>query len=781
MKRFIYNASVVAIATTAAIGGSANAQSTAETPAVAAAPATASDGIEDIVVTARRRDETSLSTPVVVTAVSAEQLEQRGINTIDGLVKLVPNLVSGEGGGAQQGIVAIRGVSGSESNPIADQAVSFNIDGVQVARASVRRMATIDLAQIEVLKGPQALFFGKNSPAGVIAIKSAEPTNEFTGKLSGAFGILGQELVGEGFISGPVSSNAGFRVAFYGSDLAGFGHNRISPTSIYAPSDLNSGAAKEYALRGTFVVNPTDGIKAAFRANYSNLRTNGPFDNSQLIDCPSGRPQFGDPIACKADDETYFGSSGPVVGTLNKKIGNGDPFLKQNQGLYSLNLDADLSDTLKLTSITGLYKVSTRIVDNTVPTANPTFIRPAAIELDFTEKSQELRLLSDFSGPFNFLMGTHLSNSNAHSYTQTFSNAAAPVVGSSWDAIQKGKAWSVLAQVMLTPIERVEISGGGRYSRETKRLTRARSGPLLVDRTLVAPEMTWSNFSPEATIAFRPNDRTTVFASYKQGFLSGGFNAPSINAGADVRYDQQTVDGIEGGLKFLTADRNLRLDLTAYDYQLKGLQVSTSVNGVLTTTNAGAVSLKGVELVSTYATPLPGLKLNGAVAYTDGVFDQYTVACYRGQTRTMGCNFGTPNASGIFSLQDRSGQRMIRSPKWVANAGISYGTEFATGTKFSFSTDLSYTSSYDTDATGNPGGIQKGYALVDATAMIEDGSGDWEFALIGQNLTNRYYVTRTTAVTGSGTAPGGATGTRADTQGYVSRGREIKLRLTRRF
>jgi len=760
---------------------SASASAVAQTSEQPSAAEANTDNSGDIIVTARKRDETSLAVPVVLTAVSADQLDKRGINTIDSLTKLVPTLVSGEGGGAQQGIVAIRGVSGSESNPTADQAVSFNIDGVQVARASVRRMAMMDLAQIEVLKGPQALFFGKNSPAGVISIKSADPTQSFEGKFSLAYGVVGREVTGEGFVSGPLTPTLGARVAFYGSNLHGFGENLISPSNIYAPSNRNSGASEEYAVRGTLKFDPTDRLSATLRANYSSLSTNGPFDNSQLLDCPLGTPQFGDPIACEADDETYIGASGPVAGTINPRIGDGDPFLKQRQGLYSLNLDYDLTDTLHLASITGVYDLKTRIVDNTVPTANPTFIRPAAIELNFNEFSQELRLQSSFDGVLNFLTGAHYSTSDIYSYTQTFSNAAVPVVGSSWDIIQKGEAYSVFGQLIVQPVEIVEISAGGRYSHETKRLTRAKSGPQLLDRTLVASDMTWTNFSPEATVAIRPNSKTTIFGSYKEGFLSGGFNAPSVANGADVRYDQQTIAGFEGGLKALLLDNKLRLDLTAYSYKLKGLQVSTSVNGVLTTANAGKVSLKGVELSLHYTTPIEGLSLNAAGAYTKGVFDEYTVACYRGQTVAMGCDFGTRNAAGLFTLQDRSGQRMIRSPKWTLNGGISYATEFESGARLNLSTDVAYNSSIDTDATGNPGGLQKGYALLDATAMIASSSGTWEFAVIGKNLTNQYYVTRTTVVTGSGSNPGGTVGTLADTQGYVSRGREVVLRVTRRF
>src|SRR5690606_17528817 len=111
-----------------------------------------------------------IEVPVVVTAVGGEMLRAQGITNVDGIARMVPQLlIANQGGSVQGGNISIRGVSGPDSNPFGDQAVSFNVDGVQVAKATVRRMADIDIAQVEVLKGPQALFFGKNSPAGIIS------------------------------------------------------------------------------------------------------------------------------------------------------------------------------------------------------------------------------------------------------------------------------------------------------------------------------------------------------------------------------------------------------------------------------------------------------------------------------------------------------------------------------------------------------------------------------------------------------------------------------------
>ena len=147
----------------------------------AAAPqATPEVDMNDIIVTARKRDERLIDVPVAITAVTSSELSRSAINGTDALARKIPGFIVGEGAGTVQGgSISLRGISAADSNPLGDQAVSFNIDGVQVARSSIRRMGDFDIAGVEVLKGPQALFFGKNSPGGIISTRTADPTDRF--------------------------------------------------------------------------------------------------------------------------------------------------------------------------------------------------------------------------------------------------------------------------------------------------------------------------------------------------------------------------------------------------------------------------------------------------------------------------------------------------------------------------------------------------------------------------------------------------------------------------
>lgn len=160
--------------------------------------AAAADNLQEIIVTARARDETLQSVPVVVTSIGAVEIQRMGINGIDGIARIVPQLVTGESSGSfQGGAIALRGIASGDNNPFGDQAVAFNVDGVLVARSGVRRLGSFDLQQVDVLKGPQALYYGKNSPGGVIVLHTADPTPQLAAKVSAAYEPIARESRGE--------------------------------------------------------------------------------------------------------------------------------------------------------------------------------------------------------------------------------------------------------------------------------------------------------------------------------------------------------------------------------------------------------------------------------------------------------------------------------------------------------------------------------------------------------------------------------------------------------
>jgi iron complex outermembrane receptor protein len=796
----------------------------ATTPAFAQA----AGGSDEIVVTARKRDESLISTPVVVTAVSGNTLAQRGVINLDGLAQIVPQLLIGpQGGAVQGGNVSIRGVSGPDQNPFGDQAVSFNVDGVQIAKATVRRMSDFDMAQVEVLKGPQALFFGKNSPAGIVSIRTADPTKSLEGKVSVGYEFKAHQVRTEGYVSGPVSDELGFRVAGMYSDMRGYLKDMTPKDSVYYDGGHNPNA-KEWAVRGTLKWEPSADFNARLKLNYADLKQNGPAAATAFISCPTGSRTVGAALEgltgepaidqCKANGKNVNAGYGELtkynfgqgIG-FNRFRDDGSNFLHQKQFLGGLEMNYNISDALTVTSVTGLYSVKLFQCQNYEN--DIAVILPSCNALESNEFSQELRFSSDYDGPLNFTGGAYFSKTKADTGSLTWLYGGAfpifsdlgtllglgadyggptnPALLNNYRLKQKGTAYSAYLQLIYKPIDVIEIDVGGRYSKEKKRLPMVRSGGGLQDgvfpgfielddSTEIAPanlktrKGSWNDFSPEVTVSYRPNTDLTVFGSYKHGFLSGGFNSGSVTfttPGFDLSYDQQTIKGFEAGIKANLLDRALRVNFALYKYDVANLQVSNVINSTNTIDNAGAVKVKGVEFDFNYRTPVDGLTLHGAAAYNKGKYSSYPEApCYGGQTLATGCVGGSQNLSGT---------ELIRAPKWNLSGGFNFETPVSDSMKFGLSGDVTHSSSYLTDSSSAPNGRQPSYTLLNASARIGEVNDTWELALIGRNLADKYYFVASSLVpfADAFSAPGAL----VDRFASISRGREIMLRVSYKF
>jgi iron complex outermembrane receptor protein len=780
----------------------------------------------EIIVTARKRDETLMSVPVVVTAVAGAQLAARGVTNLDGLARITPQLLAGNQGGAVQGgNIAIRGVSGPDQNPFGDQAVSFNVDGVQVAKATVRRMSDFDFAQVEVLKGPQALFFGKNSPAGIISIHTADPTKDFEAKLSGGYEFNARQVRVEGYVSGPVTDTLGFRIAGVYSDMKGDLKDRTPADSLYAPPNGRNPTYKDWTVRGTLKWEPSDAFNAKLKVSYGQLRGDGPASGTAFTSCPQGFRFTGSGVNQCSEKDGANSNAGygtflaTLPGTLMHWKANGNNFNDQDQALAGLEMNWHLADAITLTSVTGFYYAK---VDQCQNYENdPGILLPSCNVYKDQEISQEVRFSTNYDGPVNFTGGLYYGDTRAStgSITFLFANGGSvlnpadptfygspnnPAMVNDYFLRQRGKAYSGYAQVSYKPIEKIEIDIGGRYSYEKKRLTSVRFTPglsdgafsgsyLLDDYFLTAANEVnstilpnrhdhWKDFSPEITASYRPSQRLTLFASYKHGFLSGGYNSGSVSfgtpAGCDsahpenclnLSYKPQTIKGFEGGVKAELFGNTLRTNLSVYSYKISDQQVSNVINATNTISNAGGARVKGVEWDAVWRTPISGFSLHAAAAYNKGKYTSYPNApCYGGQTAALGCNGAS---------QDLGGTELIRAPKWNLSAGFDYEHPITEAMKLGLSANAGRTTSYLTDSSSAPNGRQPAYTLIDATARLATIDDHYELSLIGRNLTDKYYYVASSLVPFAANPSGGL----LDRFSTLSRGREIWLRASVKF
>lgn len=774
-------------------------------------------GEGDIIVTARKRQESILQVPVVVTAVSQEKLERLQVNQIADLPKLVPGLVLGNNLLSIGTLVAIRGIGTSSSDPGVDQSVSLNIDGMSLGNGLAFSSGMFDVQQVEVLKGPQALFYGKSSPGGVISLRTADPTEEIEIIARAGYEFEADEARGELIASGPLTDTLKARAAGMASAAKGFFHNRavaIPGSGAMDPTYRREARSRSYQLRGTLLWNPTSEFSARLKMNLARDRAINA-EVSQLTNCPDGTapvpPQNIDFIGsdnCKYDRETQVVYMDP---NFYPGIKNGGvPFLRTNQKYGTLELNYDFASGLSLNSTTGYYDLdSGSLINSAHSGASGTAL---AVENEFSRRdfTQELRLNSDFTGPLNFTLGGFFQDGRIVDRVIFRGNTAytgiLPVINRDGVSTVDIKTYSVFGQLRWNLTPDLELAGGARWTDEARTahvFNYLTNSPI----TLARPRVHASNVAPEATITYTPNEDLTLFAAYKRGFKSGSFSIATVAAadGVDTSFGDEKVKGYEIGVKSRLADRTLFVNLAFYDYRYRGLQVGAiepSTGGVplIRTINAGSARAYGVDFDASYhPRGISGLSLNASVNWNHGRYlTLNNVPCYGGQTIAQGCTqFPDPRPTArdpltgeqLFTAQDLSGTPLIRAPEWQATFGADYQLPIGSGLKLTLSNNNQYSSKLaQLLAVGRPGSdnFQRAFFKTDLSAALGSEDDRWEFALIGKNITNKLTagqcsVTNFAAANQGGQVTGGVSvgpAGQSEKSCYSERGRSVWVRLT---
>ena len=757
----------------------AQAPAHAQTTAVpqAAADARTSDENE-ILVTARRRAERLQDVPVAAAAVNAAQIRQYDMTTIANIRIVAPQVTFERGFTGSGASIALRGVSSSNLDSGIEQSVLLDVDGLPTSRGRLLNDALFDIAEITVLKGPQSLFFGKNTPAGVVSLKSAGPTETFQGFVRTGYEFKNDQASVEAAISGPVTEALGYRIAIYGSDSKGYIRNqspgiadpfRTTPALLaggnFVPASYKRlGAEKKIAGRLTLAYDGGNGFDATFKLLGSRYTGQGLQSFSEVMGCPPGRTQpassgrtdpYGD---CKLNDRSSQGHLPPAVVAAWPEIrgwNTGGPSARNISVVPTLTMNLK-TGPVTLTSVTGLYHYDFRSAGNADATAYSFFW--SYNKEKNTSFIQELRAVTDFDGPLNFSGGGYYENNDRTYYVGGFLGpiAADPRNGKlhSHDNEQKNKshAFSVFGQVSYKFLENFELAGGSRYTRERKKVDLVNNFVnqnqlgLKAEGLHVTGAKTQTNTSPEATLTWRPSSTLMVYGAYKTGYLSGGFSNPgTLSAGNNIinlNFGAEKAKGYEVGTKFQLFDRTLSGTLTAYHYTYKGLQLTAlnAATAVFTTQNAASTVTKGIELEGSYRTPMDGLTLRGSVSYNRAQFKDFAGAqCYAGQTAAQGCNF-VPGSTTA-RVQDLTGRDVYRAPRWTITGGAVYDVALPNDYKLTFNADYRWTSSYYASLQENPAGRQKRYMVINGGVRISPEASGWSLAVIGRNLTNKRYAT----------------------------------------
>lgn len=710
--------------------------------------ATAEETImEEIVVTARQQAETLQDVPVTVSAFTEEDLDRYNIKTLTEASKLIPNFQINHGGSGNGSNLYLRGVGSSSISAAFDQSVAINIDGVVANIGRLIHNAYLDMGQLEVLKGPQSLYFGKSATAGVVSITSNDPGDEFEIQGMAGYETEHDQIYSEFIISAPVSEYFGARLAV--------GHTESDELF----RNIHPGASKEWrgeqSLDGrlTLVWEPNDVFKGRFKLGYSRFENDGANGRSEEF-CPEGAVQpttaLGNGVIlpgvddCKLNGNTSIADLLPVLAVGNPLGHGGIPYLDQETYLTSLQLDWDFSDVMSLTSVTGYVDLDHAELDIYDYSAG---IFGGAHRNVYESLSQEFRLASSFDGPVNFLAGAYFQDIEqvfeAYQYAANIGLVAPdPATGAGYDYNKNHFLDTEVVSLFLAGYwdvsDTVELTAGVRWTDEEKDgrieipyvhgfLAGTFAAPPLIDGLKFDDE----NVSPEVAVNWYVTPDISVFASYKEGFKSGGIDnsalpTASLNPATNPNfpgfliYESEEADGFEVGMKARLLDGTLRLNATVFDYDYSDLQTQLFDSNAIqfTTLNASKLRTRGFETDLTWVTNVEGLTLRAALALTDA---EYTEDF-----------FNTDN-------QNLKGEERERNADVAGFAGLTYDWGLSDGWRMNISVDSRYSSGYNLMATLNPY-EQNSFWLHDAAIKLYSADARFEIALIGRNLSDEIYA-----------------------------------------
>ena len=793
---------------------------------ICAAPVRAQEGrgLEEVIVTARKRQESILNVPVVETAIAQKQLQRFHTQDLKDIATLVPGMALGDSILSIGTQISIRGVGTTTFNPAVDQSVSLNIDGLQLSQGLAYSSGMFDMGQVEVLEGPQALFYGKSSPGGVISIRSADPTNRFELIGQAGYEFEAEEKQGEIIISGPVTDTLKLRLAAQYDDQAGFYDNvatGIPALGGRTPTSNKASPSNGYKIRGTALWNPISQFDARLKINEVHDRVTDS-GAEQFVRCPDGTgplvlaPGFAIPFLspkedCKPDRQLAMVDMVPAAfpGIPN----GGTNYIDTTQTYGTLELNYRPTRDLTLTSTTGYYLLHSSSLFNPSVTgaAGPILAVPNSFRR--REVTEEIRANSDFAGPVNFTLGGFLQRADLSDLVTLIGNQA---LGFLPALAQKGvqtidiNTDSVFGQVRYKIIPQVEIAAGARWTDEKRVDTPydfTTGTPILLH--LKTPSIHSSNVSPEVTVTYKPTGDLTFFGALKRGYKSGSFDtATPPTPNEDNAFGDEKVEGGELGMKSRWLDRRLLFNVAAYDYRYTGLQVGAIipvVGGipVTKTINAGGALVAGIESDIAYRPPqIEGLGLHASVNWNHAQFKTLDhVSCYGGQTFAAGCNetvnYGLPPGSPLFNPNppgsalnpglntNESRLPLVRAPKWQTNFGFDYETPVGNGLTLVLGSTTQYSSKYLTGL-----GLvhyQTSFFKTDMNITLQGPKDRWEISLIGKNLNDALTSGNCTGSNAQGGLIGEITGTSAvgpagtdETGCWMDRGREVWVRLTLR-
>lgn len=705
--------------------------------------------IEEIVVTARRREEGLQETPISITAMTGSEMENRNLTSLVEVGAYVPNVKmntspsSSGGGNVMQ--MYIRGVGQTDFLFTTDPGVGIYVDGVFHPRALGGVMDLLDLERVEVLRGPQGALFGKNTIGGAISLVSKKPVGENAGYLELTTGSF-DRLDARGSYDFSLSETLSGMLSFVSKTRGGYGKRLDFDTKQEVDT---AGDEDMMGLRLALAWKPLDNVTVDFNADVMREREKGMPTNLVFFD----------------DAGTYGGLGGlwnflvggPSGQTMSSAFVTNDPHTSYATGANHNDLDAsgygmtvtwDINGNMSLKSITASREMEATF--NSESDASPLQYVETDQDQDQDQFSQEFQLSGTaFDDRLDWLLGVF--------YFDEFGrdDNTVRLASGLYDALEglpglipgtpfggAGNPFNVLLDLDLDVYNEIDIksyafftqntynvsdminvTAGIRYTYEEKEYflehLRVNSGVHTVPATTVKDD--WSAVTPMASIDFSFMDNLMAYFSIARGFKSGGFNGRPISISQVDSFDPEEVQAYELGMRSDWFDDRLRLNVSAFfndytDLQLGSISADEFGNLVLRIQNAGEAEVHGFE-IEMQARPMPGFDIIGSIGYTSFKI--------------------TKLDPGVQDVTLDTEQ--VNTPMWNAALGLQYAWVIAGG-EVRVRGDWSYQDETYQDVQNTEMIASDSYTLMSARLVYENMENGWELALFGTNVTDEVYV-----------------------------------------
>jgi iron complex outermembrane receptor protein len=709
--------------------------------------------LEEVVVTARRTTENVQQVPVTVNVVSAERIEAAGISNSSEIRHLVSNLYwDDNGGGTTENRITLRGISSNASRQGFDPGVGVYVDDVYIGDTTGFNSALLDVAQVEVLKGPQGTLFGRNATAGAISIHTRRPSvDEPYAELSAR---AGNYDLREGRVLTNIPLSQELAASFSGiyRDRDGYQKN-------FSTGDRDLNDETFYGGRAKLLWTPSDSFELLWAVDY--FRND---DRQNVATCFGG-------FAC--------GFNPDFASIENDVAADNDSHTERTLWSTSLSATWRAQDGVELTSISA-YQSREYHNDQDNDFTPVQFIRSGYHLPTDWQASEELRVATSRSARLRAVAGLYYYHEDRRiDIPQYLGTATAQLVGlpattppllTTTNAQTKTDSWAAFGQLTydITPALVGEL--GLRYTNDSKDFSYVQhvtsgieSWPLpirglfgLLDPTdTLAPgspgvgplsaDDSWDKMTGLASLTWHATDAVNLYLRYAQGFKSGGFQSttvashnvagrPFVDSNPQIPFDPEDMDSWEIGLKSELLDHRLRLNLSAFymDYTDIQLQYTDPATRAKRVVNAGSATSKGAE-IELSAAAFDGFVLDASVGWQKAELDSVSVTI--------------PDIN--------KGDELPYAPETTANLTASYRLEFSNGWQWVSSVTADYRSAMWLDLANTVGGAPprppisaRSPDLTQLGARIGfETPGQWGVYVWGANLTDER------AITGSITSP----------------------------